>query len=109
MSKASKARYDLSGDAWRGSADGHSTVLRGPGYLYRAGHVLVEDEQWFTSTTVGRLREVSAKPHDELTAGFSQAGLPVLAFQVPEGVHVPSLINRLRQHEDDEATPNVGP
>ena len=63
MSKGSKARYDLSGDAWRGNADGQSTVLRGPGYLYRAGHVLIEDQQWFTSTALGRLREVSATPH----------------------------------------------
>ena len=109
MSKASKARYDLNGDAWRGSADGHSAVLRGPGYLYRAGHVLVEGEQWFTSTTVGRLREVSATPHEELTASFSQSGLPVLAFQVPDGVHVPTLVDRLRQHKDSESTPNVGP
>jgi subtilisin family serine protease len=109
MSAASRARYDLNGDAWRGSADGHSTVLRGPGYLYRAGHVLVEDEQWFTSTTIGRLRAVSATPHEELSASFSQAGLPVLAFQVPDEVHVPSLVDQLRQHEDGEATPNVGP
>ncbi|HEY6790019.1 MAG TPA: S8 family serine peptidase [Trebonia sp.] len=109
MSEGSKARYDLNGDAWRGSADGRSTVMRGPGYLYRAGHVLVEDEQAFTSTALGRLREVSATPHEEVTASFSQAGLPVLAFQVPDGVHIPTLIARLRQHEHDEATPNVGP
>ena len=44
-----------------------------------------------------------------VTASFSQAGLPVLAFQVPDGMHIPSLIDRLRQHEHDESTPNVGP
>lgn len=102
-------RYDLTGDAWRGNPDGHSTVLRGPGYLYRPGHVLVEDEQEYTDGTIEHLRRVGATPHEELAAHFSQSGLPVRAFQVPDEVRVPELVERLRTHEHGKPTPNVGP
>jgi hypothetical protein len=109
MSDGNAARYDLQGSAWRGRPEGQRGVLRGPGYLYRAGHVLLEDEQPYTGRVREQLRTAGATPHEEHTANFSQAGLPVLAFQVPDGVHIPGLVDRLRQHEDGEPTPSVGP
>lgn len=109
MSEKSAARYDLDGSAWRGRPEGQPGVLRGPGYRYRAGHILVEDAQPYTERVRAHLRDVAATPHEEHTANFGQAGLPVLAFQVPGEVSIPDLVDRLRQHEDGEAVPNVGP
>jgi Subtilase family len=109
MSDEHAARYDLHGSAWRGRPHEQHGVLRGPGYLYRAGHILLEDEQPYTGRVREQLRTSGASPHDEHMANFSQAGLPVLAFQVPDEVHIPDLVNQLRQHEDGEPVPNVGP
>lgn len=109
MGDGGKARYDLRGDAWRGSAEGHPAVLRGPGYYYRPGHILVEIEQDYTAGVVEHLRSVGGARHDELTAHFGQAGLPVHAFQVPDDVHIPDLVERLRAHDHGKLTPNVGP
>jgi hypothetical protein len=109
MSEKNGARYDLDGSAWRGRPQERPDVLRGPGYLYRPGQVLVEDDQEYTGRAREHLRTVGARPHEEHTANFSQAGLPVLAFQIPDDVHIPDLVDQLRQHEDGEPTPNAGP
>ena len=114
MGDGSGARYDLRGDArlgdaWRGAAEGHPTVLRGPGYLYRPGQILVADEQEYTAGVVANLRGVGGRPDEELTARFAQAGLPVRAFHVPDDVRIPDLVERLRAHEDGKPTPDAGP
>ena len=103
------ARYELRGDAWRGSADGHPMALRGPGYYYRPGHILVEIEQEYTAGVVGHLRSVGGARHEELTARFAEAGLAIHAFQVPDDVHIPDLVERLRAHDHGKPIPNVGP
>jgi hypothetical protein len=109
MSDGNGARYDLHGSAWRGRPQERPDVLRGPGYLYRPGQILLEDEQPYTGRVREHLRTLSASPHEEHTANFSQAGLPVLAFQLPDDVHIPGLVDRLRRREDGEAMPGVGP
>jgi subtilisin family serine protease len=110
MSDGNGARYDLHGSAWRGSAEGLPTVLRGPGYLYRQGQILVEDDQDYTSRVVKQLvQHVGAVPHEELMGHLSQAGLPVLAFQVRDDEDIPALVDRVRDHDYGKPTPNVGP
>jgi len=109
MSDGSRARYDLRGDAWRGSARGHPEVKWEQGYWYRPGQILVEDDQEFTAGVMHHLRAVGATPHEEFGAHFSQAGLPIRAFQVPGSEHIPTLVERLRAHEHGKPTPNVGP
>ena len=110
MSDDSRGRYDLSGNAWQGSPDGHSMVLRGPGYLYRPRQILVEDDQDFTGQVVESLvRHAGAVPHEELMEHITHAGLPVRAFQVRDDEDIPTLVERLREHESGKPTPNVGP
>jgi hypothetical protein len=110
MSERSRGRYDLSGDAWRGSAEGHPTVLQGPGYLYRPGQILVEDDQDYTGRVVEHLvQHAGAVPHEEFMGHITHAGLPVRAFQVRDDEDIPALVERLREHEHGKPTPNVGP
>ena len=110
MSDGNGARYDLHGSAWRGSAEGHPTVLKGRGYLYRPGQILVEDDQDYTGRVVEHLvQHADAVPHEELMGHISQAGLPVRAFQVRVDEDIPALVERMREHDHGKPTPNVGP
>jgi subtilisin family serine protease len=110
MSERNDARYDLHGRAWKGRHEGHADVLRGPGYLYRPGHILVEDDQEYTAGVVAHLEGlVGATRHDGLHERIEHAGLPIKAFQVPDHVDIPALVERLRVHEHGEPVPNVGP
>lgn len=110
MSDGYGARYDLHGSAWRGRAHERADVRQGPGYLYRPGHVLVEDDQEYTAGIVDHLRRhAGAVPHEEFTGHFSDAGLPVRAFQVHDEEDIPGLVARLREHDHGKPTPNVGP
>jgi Subtilase family len=110
MSDSNGPRYDLHGNAWKGHHEGHADVLEGPGYLYRPGHVLVEDEQEYTARIVAHLEgEVGATRHEELHEKIEMAGLPVRAFQVPVGCRIPDLVERLRAGDPGQPVPNVGP
>jgi len=109
MSERNEARYDLYGSAWKGWHEGHPDVLQGPGYLYRPGHVLVAAEQEYTAGIVAHLRSLDARPHEEFTARFMDEGLPIHAFEVPAEHHIPTLIDRFREHEYGKPTPTVTP
>jgi subtilisin family serine protease len=109
MNEGSMARYDLHGSVWKGRHEGHPDVLQGPGYLYRPGHILVAADQEYTAGAVAHLQGLGATPHEEFTARFSQEGLPVHAYNVSAEHHVPTLVDRLREHEHGKPTPNVGP
>jgi subtilisin family serine protease len=110
MSDGNGARYDLHGSAWRGRTHEGADIRRGQGYLYRPGHILLEDDQEYTAAVADHLvKQAGAVPHDEFTAHFSHAGLPVRAFQVGEDEDIPALVERLREHEHGKPTPNVGP
>jgi hypothetical protein len=109
MSKDNMARYGLDGSAWRGRHEGHSDVLQGPDYLYRPGHILVAADQEYTAGVVAHLQGLRATPHEEFTARFNQEGLALHAFEVPAEHHIPTLVNRLREHEYGKPTPTVAP
>jgi subtilisin family serine protease len=109
MSSENRARYDLRGSAWRGTPGDRADVLRGPGYLYRPGQILVEDDQDYTGRVVSHLEQLGAVRHDELSERVELAGLPLRAFRVPDDHHVPDLVDRLREHDHDRPVPNVSP
>jgi subtilisin family serine protease len=109
MGNGNEARYDLHGSAWRGTPHERPDVMRGPGYLYRPGQVLLEDDQEYTGRVVAHLQQVGATRHDELSERIELAGLPLRAFRVPDEHHLPDLVERLRQHDHDMPVPNVGP
>src|SRR5215469_7309611 len=110
MGGGDRARYDLHGSAWKGRHEGRADVLEGPGYLYRPGHILLEDDQEYTADLVAHLEgQVGAVRHEELHEKVELAGLPIRAFQVPEGHDIPGLVERLRAHEHGKPVPNVGP
>jgi len=110
MGGGERARYDLHGSAWKGRHEGRADVLEGPGYLYRPGHILLEDDQEYTADLVAHLEgQVGAVRHEELHEKVELAGLPIRAFQVPEGHDIPGLVERLRAHEHGKPVPNVGP
>jgi hypothetical protein len=89
--------------------DGRDDVLEGPGFLYRPRQILLEIERSWSFDVVQALRREDARPDEELSAAFAEAGLPIAAFLVPAGVHIPELVLRLRRHEDGDPVPNVGP
>ena len=90
-------------------AAGPPGVVRGPGYFYRPGQVLVADGRASTGTVVDRLRQAGAARHEELTASAATAGLPVLVFQVPDRVDVPELVDRVREQAPGGDSLSVGP
>jgi Subtilase family len=90
-------------------AIGQPGVLEGPGFLYRPRQVLVEAGTEHTQKVVRRLQLEGGVPDDELGRGFAAAKLPVQAYLMPPEVDIPRLVAQLREHEDGEPIPNVGP
>lgn len=109
MSDGNRTHYDLDGSAWRGRPQERPDVLQGPGYLYRPGQILVEDDQEYTGRVVAHLQQLGAARHDELSERIELAGLPIRAFHVPDDHHIPDLVDRLRGHDHGKPVPNVGP
>jgi hypothetical protein len=84
-------------------------VLEGPGFLYRPRQVLYQTGVMQTQPVESRLESRGGHPDYALNQGFAAAKLSVAAYLMPPGVDIPELVAELRQHEDGESAPNVGP
>ena len=99
------------GSAWwrqRRAKDLDSAGLRaGPGYLYRAGQVLVTagDE----AQLAPRLTAAKGRPDEELNDRFDRSGLDVRRWLLPAETDIPDLIRQLQGGEGVHRRPGIAP
>jgi hypothetical protein len=90
-------------------ASGQPDVLEGHGFLYRPRQILFETGNAAAQRIEERLRRDGGVPDDGINRGFVDAKLPVRAYLMPPEVDIPRLVVELREHEDGNPVPNVGP
>jgi subtilisin family serine protease len=82
-------------------------VLEGPGYLYRPGQLIVNNED--LHLVAEQLQRVKAVVHADLSRQFEEHGIPITLYSVTE-VPIPALVARLRSVRDEGTpVPRVGP
>ncbi len=90
-------------------AIGQPNVLEGHGFLYRPRQILFETGNAAAQRIEERLRRDGGVPDDGISRGFVDVKLPVRAYLMPPEVDIPRLVIELREHDDGEPVPNVGP